>query len=99
MPVSFEFLRGVLGIIGVGCAYMTGRSLLAMRRGHKPSILYSWIIRSVLCLGAIVFRYSVDGIAMTIWALAALAVAAGYWQAMHRKPPEDLSHDIFPHES
>jgi len=100
MPVSFEFLRGVLGIVGVACAYMAGRSLLAVRRGwHKPSTLYGWILRTAVCLGAIVFRYPVDGVAIIIWALSALAFGAGYWQAMHRKPPEDLSHDIFPHES
>jgi hypothetical protein len=100
MPVSFEFLRGVLGIIGVACAYMAGRSLLAVRRGwHKLSTLYGWILRAAVCLAAIVFRYPVDGIAMMVWALAALTFAAGYWQAMHRKPPEDLSREIFPHES
>jgi hypothetical protein len=100
MPVSFEFLRGVLGIIGLACGYMAGRSLLAVRRGwHKLSTLYGWILRAVVCLGAIVFRYPVDSVAITIWALSALAFGAGYWQAMHRKPPEDLSQDIFPHES
>jgi len=100
MPVSFEFLRGVLGIIGVACAYMAGRSLLSVRRGwHKPSTLYAWILRALVCLAAIVFRYPVDGIAIIVWALAALTFAAGYWQAMHSKPPEDLSHEIFPHES
>jgi hypothetical protein len=100
MSVSFEFLRGVLGIIGVGCAYMAGRSLLAVRRGwHKVSTLYGWILRALLCLGAIVFRYSVDSIAIIVWALSALLFTAGYWQAMHQKPPEDLSQEIFPHKS
>src|SRR5258708_39445028 len=100
MPVSFEFVRGVLGILGLGCAYMAGRSLLAVRRGsRKLSTLYGWLLRAAVCLFAIVFRYPVDGIAMIVWSLSALAFAAGYWQATHRKPPEDLSHQIFPHES
>jgi hypothetical protein len=30
---------------------------------------------------------------------AAIAFAGGWWQAAHRKPPEDLSHDIVPHDS
>ena len=53
MPVSFEFLRGVLGIIGLGCAYMAGRSLAAAyKRGQKTSRLYGWVVRAVLCLTA-----------------------------------------------
>src|ERR1039458_6565578 len=35
MPVSMEFLRGVLGLIGAGCAYMMGRSAAAVRRGWQ----------------------------------------------------------------
>jgi len=100
MAVSFEFLRVVLAVIGLGCAYMAGRSLAAVRRGwHKVSRLYGWIIRASVCLVAIVFRHSVDTIAMIVWALAAFAFGAAYWMETHRKPPEDLSHDIFPHES
>ena len=100
MPVSYEFLRGVLGIIGLGCGYMAGRSVVAVRKGwQKLSNLYGWMIRAVVCLTAIVFRHPVDGIAMTLWALAALAFAGGHWQMQHHRPPEDLSHDIFPHES
>src|SRR4051794_40803705 len=100
MPVSYEFLRGVLGIIGLGCAYMAGRSLLAVRRRwHKLSTLYAWILRAFVCLGAIVFRHPMDKIAIVIWLLAVVAFGAAYWQAMHQRPPEDLSRDIFPHES
>jgi hypothetical protein len=100
MPASFEFLRGVLGILGLGCAYMAGRALAAVRRGwQKSSRVYAWIIRATLCLSAIVFRCPVDGIAMTLWGLAIVAFAIAYWQTLHQKPREDLSQDIFPHES
>lgn len=100
MPASFEFLRGVLGMIGLGCAYMAGRSLAAVHReGRKLSTLYGWVIRAVLCLSAIIFRHPVDLIAMALWGLGALLFGAGYMQALHRKPPEDLSHEIFPPES
>ena len=97
MPVSFEFLRGVLGVIGVGCAFMTGRSAVAARKGwQKLSTLYGWILRTVVCLGAIVFRHPVDNVAIVLWALAAAMFAVGYWQTTHRKPPEDLTRQIFP---
>lgn len=100
MAVSFELLRAVLAVIGVACAAMAGRSLLAVRRGwQKPPRLYGWVIRALVCVTAIVFRHSVDTLAMAAWALAAAAFAAGYWAALHQKPPEDLSHDIVPHDS
>jgi len=99
MPVSYEFLRGTLGVIGLGCAYMAGRSLLAVRKGwQKVSKLYGWLIRAFVCLSAIVFRHAVDSIAIGIWCLAAVAFAVAYWQASHQKPPEDLTGQIFPHE-
>ena len=99
MPVSFEFLRGTLGIIGLGCAYMVGRSLVAVRKGwQKLSQLYGWLIRAFLCLSAIVFRHSVDNIAIAVWCLAVVAFGIAYWQTSRQKPPEDLSQQIFPHE-
>jgi hypothetical protein len=100
VAVSFEFLRGVLGIVGLACAYMAGRSLVAVRKGwQKPPTLYGWIIRATVCLGAIIFRQPVDNVAIVIWTLAVVAFAVACWQTLHRKPPEDLSDQIFPHQS
>jgi hypothetical protein len=99
MPVSFEFLRGTLGIIGLGSAYMAGRSLVAVRKGwQKLSQLYGWLIRAFVCLSAIVFRHPVDRMAIGVWCLSVAAFGVAYWQTMHQKPPEDLSREIFPHE-
>jgi len=97
MPVSFEFLRGVLGVIGIACAFMAGRSVIAVRRGwQKLSTLYGWIIRSLVCLAAIIFRHPIDNIAIILWALAAACFGLAMWQTSHRKPPEDLTRQIFP---
>ena len=99
MPVSFEFLRGTLGVIGLGCAYMAGRSLAAVRKGwQKLPKLYGWLIRAFVCLAAIVLRHPLDGIALTVWGLSVAAFGIAYWQTMNQKPPEDLSREIFPHE-
>jgi hypothetical protein len=96
MPVSFEFLRGTLGVIGVGCAYMAGRSVAFVRKGwQKVSKLYGWLIRAFVCLSAIVFRHPVDTIAIVVWCVSAVAFALAYWQAAHQKPPEDLSRHMF----
>ena len=45
---------------------------------------------------ALSFRHRVDAVALTVWTLALGAFAGGFWQASHRKPPEDLTHEIFP---
>ena len=97
MPVPTEFLRGVLGVIALGCAYLAGRSLLAVRKGwHKLSKLYGWLIRLTVCLAAVAFRHPVDMVDIALWVLAAAAFAGGFWSAGHQKPPEDLTHEIFP---
>jgi hypothetical protein len=97
MPVSMEFLRGVLGLFGVASAYMAGRSAVAVRKGwQKMSRLYGWIIRSVLCLLAMAFRFPLDFVDMLVWALALAAFTAAFWSTSRQKPQEDLTHTIFP---
>jgi len=97
MPVSFEFLRGAMGIIGVGCAFMTGRTLAAIRKGWmKPSRVSGWILRDFVCLAALVIRHPVDNVAIAVWALAVAAFAAGWIVTARQRPPEDLTHQIFP---
>ncbi|HEV3202046.1 MAG TPA: hypothetical protein VGZ73_29310, partial [Bryobacteraceae bacterium] len=74
MPVSMEFMRGVLGMIALGCAYMAGRSLIAVRKGwQKLSRLYGWVIRMTVCLAAVAFRSSLDMVDIAIWVLAGAA--------------------------
>jgi hypothetical protein len=100
MRVSFELFRVVLAVIGVGCAFMAGRSLAALRKGWAPSKrVNGWVIRGVVCVTAIVFRHSVDELAIGAWLMAALAAGTGYWIVQNQKPPEDLSHEIVPHDS
>ena len=95
--VSIDFLRGVLGVLCVFFAYMTGRTAAAARLGRfSRTRLYSWVLRTVLCGVFLVFRHPVDTMVIACWALAAGAFAAGMWLVVHQKPPEDLTHEIFP---
>jgi hypothetical protein len=97
MPVSMEFLRGVLGLIGIACAYMMGRSLAAVRKGwQRPSRLYGWMIRTVLCLGALTIRHPIDIGDIVVWGIAAAAYGIALWTASREKPQEDLTDTIFP---
>jgi hypothetical protein len=97
--VPIEFLRGFLGLMGLGCAYMVGRTLVGVRKGQlKLSRLYAWLLRTAVCMLALSFRHPVDGLSLMIWGLALVGCAGGFWQASHQKPPEDLTHEIFPPE-
>ena len=52
--------------------------------------------RTILCMIAVTFRHDVDGVDLFVWAVSALAIVAGAWQASREKPAEDLTHTIFP---
>jgi hypothetical protein len=99
MAVSLEFLRGLLGFLGMGAAFMAGRSAVAVRKGwQKPSRLYGWAIRTVVCVVAVAFRNRVDAVDLIVWGMAAVALAGGMLSVLRQKPPEDLTHQIFPDE-
>ena len=95
MPI--EFLRGLIGALGVGCAFLLAQSLVAVRKGRgKLSNFYAWLIRTGLCLGALAIRHAIDIEALVIWTLAAALFALGYWDSIREKKSEDLTHTIFP---
>ncbi len=97
MPVSLEFLRGMLGLLCIFFAHMAGRSAASVRKGQqKVSKLYGWILRTVVCAAVMVFRQPVDNVAIGVWVLAAAAFAVGMWTVARQKPPEDLGGQIFP---
>ena len=92
-----EFLRGVLGLIGVLCAFMLGRTAAFVRKGQlKPTRLYSWIIRAVLCLGAITIRHALDFADIASWSLAVIVLCLGFWEASRQKKEEPINLDIYP---
>jgi hypothetical protein len=97
MSLPLDFLRGLIGLLGVGCAFLLAQSFVALRKGRgKLGNFYAWLIRTVLCLAAVAFRHSLGIEDFVIWTLAAAAFAAGYWEATREKKPEDLTRQIFP---
>ncbi len=87
----------MVGIIGIGCAHVLARVLVGVRKGRaKQSRLYGWILRTLICLGAVALRHSLDITDLVIWGLAAVAFAAGWWDASRQRPVEDLTQQIFP---
>ena len=98
MPsIPIEFLRGVLGVLCVFFAHMAGRSAALVRLGRqRPARLYAWIVRVVLCAVFVFFRQGLDFVGILVIALTSIAFGAGMYLVTHHKPPEDLSHQIFP---
>ena len=97
MPVSLEFMRGILGFIGIGCAYMLGRSVVAVQKGwQKQSKLVGWAIRVLLCLGAVAFRHAVDAADIAVWSLSALAFGVSVWESSRPQKEENLAKTMFP---
>ena len=93
-------LRVLLGLIGIGSAFMAGHTMAAVRQGLiKAGRHYAWMVRAVVCLAALAFRHSLDALMIGAWALSVAAFAGGWWHASHRQPPEDLSHEIVPHDA
>jgi hypothetical protein len=97
MPVSFGFLRVMLALIGVACAFMMGRSAAGLRRGSvKKSTFWGWTVRTTACLLAVAFRYGVDGTAIAAWSVGAAVFGLGLWNGSRAREEEDLTDVIFP---
>ena len=98
MPVSLEFLRGVLGVLCVIFAHFAGRTAAAVKKGRqKPSRLTSWMFRTLACAIAISIRHPLDMIVVAVWLLSVVAFAIGWWDVFReRKEEEDLTEQIFP---
>jgi hypothetical protein len=97
MPVSIEFLRGVVGVLCVLFAHFAGRTAVAVQKGRlKLPRLYAWVIRATLCGVAVSLRHPTDAIDVGVWLLSLAAFGAGWWDASREKPTEDLTQEIFP---
>ena len=100
MPVSIEFLRGVLGVLSLFFAWQAGRVLVAVRKGEvRQSRLVGWMVRALVCAVGVIFpQRAIDRVVVTVWSLAVLAFLAGVRLAARQKREEDLSRTIFPDE-
>ena len=99
MPVSIEFLRGIAGFIGVGCAYMFGRSIALYRQGRqRQSRLFAWAFRTTLCMVGVALRNRVDAADIVIWLLAATGFGLAFWNHSRVRVEEDLTSKMFPHD-
>jgi hypothetical protein len=95
MPIPVELLRVALGLLCLFFAHFLGRSMVRVRRGQKPRVLYGWIIRTAITAGAIVWRRGLDGLAIAAFTLAAASMVLGAWDEQRPKKEDDLTKEIF----
>src|SRR5262244_2430883 len=89
MAVSFEFLRGVLGVLCVFFGHLSGRSAVAVKTGRqRPRTLWSWVVRTLICAIAIWWRFRGDVVNVAIWTITLVAFALGWWDASRERKPE-----------
>lgn len=95
--VPIEFIRGVLALLCLFFGHMGGRAAAAVAKGRQPGRrAFTWIARMVLASGALVLRHPIDAVVIAVWALELILFGLGYWLVLNQKPPEDLTHEIFP---
>ena len=96
MPVSIEFLRGLVGGISIFFAHFLGRSCVLVSKGReKRRPLITWAIRYALAIGAVLYRGFVR-LAVVILALGAVLFALGWWDEWRPRHQEDLTKKMFP---
>ena len=98
MPVSIEFMRGVLGALSLFFAHFLGRAAVNFSRGlQRKRSFYSWLLRYVVTVAAVCWR-GVDRMAIIFLALSVVSLGVGVWDERRPKKDEDLSRTIFPPE-
>ena len=96
MPLSLEFLRGLLGGLSIFFAHFLGRAIVKVSKGReRKRALYTWALRFVITIGAVCYR-SVDRLAIIVLVLDVGAFALGWWDEWRPKREEDLTRTMFP---
>lgn len=98
MPVSLEFLRGLVGGISIFFAHFLGRSIVLVskgKQGRRP--LYTWAFRYALATAAVCY-HGVDLLAIVVLAAGAVTLALGIWDERRPKKQEDLAKMMFPED-
>jgi hypothetical protein len=94
-----EFLRGILGVIAVGCAFMAGRAVGLVRKGRqKNSYAIGWLFRTLACVIAVAYRNPFDIADISVGSLVIVAFAIAFWDQWRPKKEDDAPVKIFTDE-
>jgi len=95
MPIPLDVLRVVLGLLGLFFAHFLGRSIVRVQRGRPARSLYGWLIRTLICCAAVLWRRGLDGISIAVFTLSAASLVIGAWDEQRPKKQDDLTKEIF----
>ena len=95
MPTGlFQTLLGALGVV---FAHFLGRGAVRLRRGQiKRGVAVAWALRTTVCVYAVFYLGGLRWPFLTVFALAAMSLAAGVWLEARPKKEEDLTQVMFP---
>jgi hypothetical protein len=98
MQSSIILARAVLGLLCVFFAHYLGRAIVRQIRLPRPGWdLFRWTLRTLVTAAGLIWQGGLDALSITFLALAVLSCGAGvYIERRPPKPPEDLTHVIFP---
>ncbi len=79
-PFPIQFLRVLLGLLAMFFAYALGRAATRLHNAGQPMTrALTWLLRTVVSLGAILWIRGLDLVGATMLALAAASLAAGVY--------------------
>jgi hypothetical protein len=79
-PVPIQFLRVLLGLLAMFFAYALGRAATRLHNAGQPvARALTWLLRTVVSLGAVLWTRGFDPIGTAMLALAGASLAAGIY--------------------
>lgn len=92
--VPIQFMRVVLGLLAMFFAYALGRTLTRLHNAGQPKVrALTWVLRTVVALGAIVWTRGLDPVGIVLIALAAVSLAVGVY--LESRPHESEEIHLF----
>jgi hypothetical protein len=90
-PVPMQFLRLLLGLLAMFFAYELGRVATRLHHGGQPMTrALTWLLRTVVSLGAILWTRGFDWLADVTLTLAAASLAAGIYLESRPQRTEEI---------
>jgi hypothetical protein len=79
-PVPIQLLRVLLGLLAMFFAYALGRAATRLHNAGQPiARAFTWLLRTVVSLGAILWTRGFDLVGIAMIALSAATLGAGVY--------------------
>ena len=90
-PVPIQFLRVLLGLLAMFFAYELGRAATRLHSAGQPMTrALTWVLRTVVTLGAILWTRVFDPLSIVAIAAAMACLAAGVYVESRPRRTEEI---------